>query len=146
MILDTRKETCATTLQRACCPRTGCPCVVRIILDLHFLFSRVLQEPALFITFNHFRIFPYFSLSKKSLLHRFTNGKCEEFFRYIYDKMRDAEAEIRATITVQTTESTVAKKSDKDVSHAKTADGRRGTVFGGRRDTLIAGQRQNRKS
>ena len=93
-----------------------------------------------------FRIFPYFSLLKKSLLHRFTNGKCEEFFRYIYDKMRDAEAEIRATITVQTTESTVAKKSDKDVSHAKTADGRRGTVFGGRRDTLIAGQRQNRKS
>lgn len=76
---------------------------------------------------------------QKSLLHRFTNGKCEEFFRYIYDKMRDAEAEIRATITVQTTESSVAKKSDKDVSHAKTADGRRGTVFGGRRDTLIAG-------
>ena len=54
--------------------------------------------------------------------------------------MTDAEAEIRATITVQTTESTVAKKSDKDVSHSKTSDGRRGTVFGGRRDTLVTGQ------
>ena len=51
--------------------------------------------------------------------------------------MTDAEAEIRATITVQTTESTVAKKSDKDVP--KTSDGRRGTVFGGRRDTLVTG-------
>ena len=60
--------------------------------------------------------------------------------------MRDAEAEIRATITVQTTESTVAKKSDKDVSHGKTADGRRGTVFGGRRDTLVTGQWHKRKS
>ena len=38
MILDTRKETCATMLQRACCPRAGCPCVVRIILDLHLSF------------------------------------------------------------------------------------------------------------
>ena len=54
--------------------------------------------------------------------------------------MTDAEAEIRATITVQTTESTVAKKSDKDVSQGKTNDGRRGTVFGGgRRDTLVTG-------
>ena len=110
-------------------------------------FSRVCSRNQRFLLrLIIFRIFPYFSLSKKSLLHRFTNGKCEEFFRYIYDKMRDAEAEIRATITVQTTESTVAKKSDKDVSHAKTADGRRNTMFGGRRDTLIAGQRQNIKS
>ena len=110
-------------------------------------FSRVCSRNQRFLfRLIIFRIFSYFSLLKKSLLHRFTNGKCEEFFRYIYDKMRDAEAEIRATITVQTTESTVAKKSDKDVSHAKTADGRRGTVFGGRRDTLIAGQRQNIKS
>lgn len=52
--------------------------------------------------------------------------------------MTDAEAEIRATITVQTTESTAAK-SDKDVPHGKTTDGRRGTVFGGRRDTLVTG-------
>lgn len=53
--------------------------------------------------------------------------------------MTDAEAEIRATITVQTTESTVAKKNDKDVPHGKANDGRRGTVFGGRRDTLVTG-------
>lgn len=59
--------------------------------------------------------------------------------------MTDAEAEIRATITVQTTESTAAK-SDKDVCHGKTSDGRRGTVFGGRRDTLVTGQRHKTKS
>ncbi|XP_078369527.1 inositol 1,4,5-trisphosphate receptor-like isoform X2 [Oculina patagonica] len=76
---------------------------------------------------------------QKSFLQRFINGQCEEFFRYIFDKMTDAEAEIRATITVQTTESTVAKKSDKDVTPGKTTDGRRGTVFGGRRDTLVTG-------
>lgn len=76
---------------------------------------------------------------QKSFLHRFGNGKCEEFFRYIYDKMTDAEAEIRATITVQTTESTAAKKSEKDVSQGRSNDARRGTVFGGRRDTLVTG-------
>lgn len=78
---------------------------------------------------------------QKSFLQRFVNGKCEEFFRYIFDKMTDAEAEIRATITVQTTESTAAKKSEKDASHCRAADGRRGTVIGGRRDTLVTGKR-----
>ena len=110
-----------------------------------FLFSRAGNQ-CFVLRLIIFRLFPYFSISKKSFLQRFTNGKCEEFFRYIYDKMRDAEAEIRATITVQTTESSVVKKSDKDVSHAKTADGRRGTLSIGRRDTLVAGQRHKRKS
>ncbi|KAK2568121.1 Inositol 1 [Acropora cervicornis] len=64
---------------------------------------------------------------QKSFLHRFGNGKCEEFFRYIFDKMKDAEAEIRATITVQTTETSATKKSEKDLSHNKANDGRRGT-------------------
>ena len=68
------------------------------------------------------------------------NGKCEEFFRYIFDKMTDAEAEIRATITVQTTETSAAKKSEKDMSHSKGNEARRETVVGGRRDTLVTGQ------
>ena len=54
--------------------------------------------------------------------------------------MTDAEAEIRATITVQTSESTAARKSDKDTAHGRGTEGRRGTVFGGRRDTLVTGQ------
>lgn len=76
---------------------------------------------------------------QKSFLHRFVNGKCEEFFRYIFDKMTDAEAEIRATITVQTTETSAAKKSEKDMSHSKGNEARRETVVGGRRDTLVTG-------
>ena len=55
--------------------------------------------------------------------------------------MTDAEAEIRATITVQTTESSAAKKSEKDTSHGRMGDTRRCTVIGGRRDTLVTGKR-----
>ena len=55
--------------------------------------------------------------------------------------MTDAEAEIRATITVQTTESSAAKKSEKDTSHGRMCDTRRCTVIGGRRDTLVTGKR-----
>ena len=54
--------------------------------------------------------------------------------------MTDAEAEIRATITVQTTESSAAKKSEKDTSHGRMCDTRRGTVIGGGRDTLVTGK------
>lgn len=54
--------------------------------------------------------------------------------------MTDAEAEIRATITVQTTETSATKKGEKDLSHNKANDGRRGTVIGSRRDTLVTGQ------
>lgn len=87
------------------------------------------------------KISMFMCLLQKSFLHRFVNGKCEEFFRYIHDKMTDAEAEIRATITVQTTESTAAKKSEKEVPHSRTGnDVRRGTVIGGRRDTLVTSQ------
>ena len=54
--------------------------------------------------------------------------------------MIDAQAEIKATITVQTTESTVVKKVEKE-SPTKLANGvRRGTIVGGRRDTLAAGK------
>ena len=86
----------------------------------------------------HYITFLY--VFQKSFLQRFVNGKCEEFFRYIFDKMTDAEAEIRATITVQTTESTAAKKNEKDASHSRSNDMRRGTLAGGRRDTLVTGQ------
>ena len=54
--------------------------------------------------------------------------------------MTDAEAEIRATITVQTTETSATRKSEKDLSQNKANDARRGTVIGSRRDTLVTGQ------
>ena len=54
--------------------------------------------------------------------------------------MTDAEAEIKATITVQTSESTEEKKVEKDIP-VKMANGvRRGTIGAVRRDTLAAGE------
>ncbi|KAK3699926.1 hypothetical protein QZH41_016593, partial [Actinostola sp. cb2023] len=73
---------------------------------------------------------------QKSSLHRFmTDKNCEAFFKYLMDKMAEAEAEVKANVTVQTSESTqsVSKKSEKDT---KVEDMRRGTFVGGRRDTL----------
>ncbi|XP_031569863.1 inositol 1,4,5-trisphosphate receptor type 1-like [Actinia tenebrosa] len=76
---------------------------------------------------------------QKSLLQRFmTDKNCEAFFKYLMDKMTEAESEIKANITVQTSESTqsATKKNDKDT---KMEDMRRGTIVGGRRDTLSTG-------
>lgn len=56
------------------------------------------------------------------------------------DKMTEAESEIKANITVQTSESTqsVTKKNEKDT---KVEDIRRATIVGGRRDTLSTGEK-----
>ena len=121
---------------------TESPCLYRLCLVYRFLMKKSFHSH----TFKRKmmvlpKISMFMCLLQKSFLHRFVNGKCEEFFRYIHDKMTDAEAEIRATITVQTTESTAAKKSEKEVPHSRTGnDVRRGTVVGGRRDTLVTGQ------
>ncbi|KXJ16906.1 Inositol 1,4,5-trisphosphate receptor type 1 [Exaiptasia diaphana] len=73
---------------------------------------------------------------QRSFLHRFMTDKdCEAFFKYLMDKMTEAEAEVKANVTVQTSESTqtVPKKTEKDT---KADDAKRGVFIGGRRDTL----------
>ncbi|XP_048589146.1 inositol 1,4,5-trisphosphate receptor isoform X2 [Nematostella vectensis] len=78
---------------------------------------------------------------QKSFLHRFLTDKlCEGFFNYMMERMTDAAAEIKANITVQTSDTTqsVSKKSEKETS-SKAEELRRGNFLGGRRDTLSSG-------
>ena len=52
---------------------------------------------------------------QKSFLARLTTDKnSEKFFKVFYDRMREAQAEIKATVSVNTGDGLSAKQEDKD--------------------------------
>ncbi len=58
-----------------------------------------------------------FHHKQKSFYMRLTTDKnSEKFFKVFYDRMREAQAEIKATVTVNTGDSLAAKQEDKDTA------------------------------
>lgn len=66
---------------------------------------------------------------QKSFLNRLTSDRnSEKFFRVIYDRMRDAQTEIKATLSVTTGE-TLTNKTDEDRSGGQKDTAKSKSIF-----------------
>ena len=66
-------------------------------------------------------------ITQMSFFNRLTNDKnSEKFFKVFYDRMREAQAEIKATVSVNTGDSLGAKAEEtKDSSHSSDSSKKR---------------------
>lgn len=70
-----------------------------------------------------------FCFEQKSFLNRLTSDRnSEKFFRVIYDRMRDAQTEIKATLSVTTGE-TLTNKADEDRSGGQKDTAKSKSIF-----------------
>lgn len=87
-----------------------------VVLNMNLQIANVRQSCQLLVYYvlHNFPKFFFSSCLKKSFLNRLTSDKnSEKFFKVINDRMRDAQAEIKATLSVSTGE-TLANKADEE--------------------------------